>query len=62
MLEVPDSVTADSGAIESGCTYYESVLRELVRVLVGGPGAVEHVRCVARGESVCEWRAEWRRN
>ena len=27
-----------------------------------GAGAVEHVRCVARGEGVCEWRAEWRRS
>jgi len=62
LLEVPDSVTVDSAPGESGCTYYESVLRELVRVLVGGPAAVEHVRCVARGEGVCEWRAEWRRS
>jgi len=62
LLEVPVSVTVDSGPKESGCAYYESVLRELVRTLVGGPGAVEHVRCVARGERVCEWRAEWRRN
>jgi predicted hydrocarbon binding protein len=62
LLEVPDSVTVDSAPKESGCAYYESVLRELVRTLVGGPGAVEHVRCVSRGEGVCEWRAEWRRN
>jgi predicted hydrocarbon binding protein len=62
LLEVPDSVTVDSAPKESGCAYYESVLRELVRMLVGGPGAVEHVRCVTRGERVCEWRAEWRRN
>jgi predicted hydrocarbon binding protein len=61
LLEVPDSVTVDSAPKEGGCTYYEAVLRELVRMLVGGPGAVEHVRCVARGEGVCEWRAEWRR-
>jgi predicted hydrocarbon binding protein len=61
LLEVPDSVTVDSAPKESGCAYYESVLRELVRTLVGGSGAVEHVRCVARGENVCEWRAEWRR-
>ena len=60
MLEVPASVTVDSAPKERGCAYYESVLRELVRLLVGGAGAVEHVRCVARGEGVCEWRAEWR--
>jgi predicted hydrocarbon binding protein len=62
MLEVPASVTVDSAPKERGCAYYESVLRELVRLLVGGAGAVEHVRCVARGEGVCEWRAEWRRS
>ncbi|MFI5248605.1 MAG: hypothetical protein ACHQTF_01475, partial [Gemmatimonadales bacterium] len=50
MLEVPVSVTVDSAPKERGCAYYESVLRELVRLLVGGAGAVEHVRCVARGE------------
>jgi predicted hydrocarbon binding protein len=62
MLEVPVSVTVDSAPKERGCAYYESMLRELVRLLVGGAGAVEHVRCVARGEGVCEWRAEWRRS
>ena len=57
LLEVPDSVTVDSGPKETGCAYYESVLRELVRMLVGGSGAVEHVRCVTRGEAACEWLA-----
>lgn len=61
LLEVPDSVTVDSAPKESGCAYYEAVLRELVQTLVGAPGAVEHVQCVTRGEKVCEWRAEWRR-
>ena len=61
LLEVPHSVTVDSAPKEGGCAYYEAVLRELVQTLVGAPGAVEHVRCVTRGERVCEWRAEWRR-
>jgi predicted hydrocarbon binding protein len=60
VLEVPVSVTLDSAPNERGCAYYESVLRELVRLLVGGTGAVEHVRCTSRGEGTCEWRAEWR--
>jgi predicted hydrocarbon binding protein len=60
VLDVPVSVTLDSAPNERGCAYYESVLRELVRLLVGGTGAVEHVRCVSRGEGTCEWRAEWR--
>jgi predicted hydrocarbon binding protein len=60
LLEVPASVTIDSAPDERGCAYYESVLRELVHLLVGGTVAVEHVRCVSRGEGTCEWRAEWR--
>jgi predicted hydrocarbon binding protein len=60
MLEVPESVTLDSAPRGGGCTYYEAGLRELLRLLVGGTGAVEHVRCASRGEGQCEWRAEWR--
>ena len=60
LLEVPVSVTADSGPRDAGCAYYEAALRELVRLLVGTSGAVEHVRCVNRGEGTCQWRADWR--
>lgn len=60
LLEVPISVTRDAGPRQTGCAFYESILRELTQLLVGGVGAVEHVRCVSRGEATCEWRAEWR--
>ncbi len=60
MLEVPESVTIDTAPRAAGCTYYEAGLRELLRLLIGGAGAVEHVRCATRGEGQCEWRAEWR--
>ncbi|HLA91634.1 MAG TPA: hypothetical protein VJL28_14490 [Gemmatimonadaceae bacterium] len=60
LLDVPVSVTLDASPRLGGCTYYESALRELLQLLVGGVGAVEHVRCASRGESTCEWRAEWR--
>jgi predicted hydrocarbon binding protein len=60
LLEVPSSVTADSASRDIGCAYYESALRELVRLLLGSSGAVEHVRCVNRGEGTCQWRADWR--
>jgi predicted hydrocarbon binding protein len=43
-----------------GCTYYEAAVRELLERLIGSIGAVEHVRCAARGEGTCEWRADWR--
>lgn len=60
LLAVPQSVTLDTAPRQAGCAYYEAVLRELMQLLVGGVGAVEHVRCAGRGESGCEWRAEWR--
>lgn len=60
LLDVSRSVTLDTAPRLAGCTYYESVLRELLQLLVGGVGAVEHVRCSSRGEGTCEWRAEWR--
>jgi predicted hydrocarbon binding protein len=60
MLIVPESVTSDSAPRGTGCAYYEAGLRELLRLLVGSGGSVEHVRCANRGEGQCEWRAEWR--
>lgn len=60
LLVVPKSVTLDTAPRQGGCAYYESALRELMQLLVGGVGAVEHVRCEGRGEGNCEWRAEWR--
>jgi predicted hydrocarbon binding protein len=44
----------------TGCAFYESSLREVLRLLVGSTGAVEHTRCEGRGEGSCEWRADWR--
>lgn len=60
LLVVPESVTLDTTPRLGGCAYYESALRELMQLLVGGVGAVEHVHCASRGQGNCEWRAEWR--
>lgn len=60
MLSVGDSATANTGPKGIGCTFYEASLGELLRLLVDGGGAIEHVRCVERNEGSCEWRAEWR--
>jgi predicted hydrocarbon binding protein len=62
LLEVPTghSVTLNAAPRLAGCTFYEATLRELMQQLMGGVGAVEHVRCASRGEGTCEWRAEWR--
>ncbi len=61
LLEVPHSVTADAAPRAAGCAYYETSLREILRLLTGAASAVEHVRCSARGEGSCQWRAEWSR-
>jgi hypothetical protein len=60
LLEVPRSVTLDTAPSGVGCTYYESMLKELLRRLIGSIGAVDHIRCSSRGEGTDEWRADWR--
>ncbi len=59
-LEVRQSVTLESAPRSVGCAYYEAGLKELLRLLVNSVGGVEHVRCAARGEGACAWRADWR--
>ena len=60
MLEVREPLTLEAAPRSVGCAYYEAGLRELLRLLVNGSGAVEHVSCSARGEGRCTWRADWR--
>ena len=61
LLRVATPFTHDSSPTGAGCTFFESMLKELLRLLVGHEGVVEHVRCAERGEDRCEWRAEWRK-
>jgi hypothetical protein len=60
LLEVPRSITIGTAPGSVGCAYYESSVRELLRLLVGAIGSVEHTRCNSRHEGSCEWRADWR--
>jgi predicted hydrocarbon binding protein len=60
LLDVPQSVTLNTAPAEIGCTYYEAMLRELLRLMIGGVGSVDHVRCAGRGEGTCEWRADYK--
>jgi predicted hydrocarbon binding protein len=60
LLDVPRSVTLNTAPGSIGCAYYEAMLRELLALLIGGVGSVDHVRCAARGEGTCEWRADWK--
>jgi len=60
VLGVKESVTFETAPKGIGCLYYESALRELLKLLVNGGGMIDHVHCRERGEDICEWRAEWR--
>jgi hypothetical protein len=60
LFDLPRSITLGTAPGSVGCTYYESSLRELLLLLIGGIGAVEHTRCSGRAEGTCEWRADWR--
>jgi predicted hydrocarbon binding protein len=60
LLDVPRSVTLNTAPGSIGCAYYEAMLRELLGLLVGGVGSVDHVHCAGRSEGTCEWRADWR--
>jgi predicted hydrocarbon binding protein len=60
LLDVPRSVTLNTAPGSIGCAYYEALLRELLALLIGGVGSVDHVRCAGRGEGSCEWRADWK--
>ena len=60
VLGVKESVTHGTAPRAIGCLYYESALRELLKLLVNGGGMIDHVRCMEKGEDTCEWRAEWR--
>jgi predicted hydrocarbon binding protein len=62
MMEIPASMTVDAAPRSAGCAYYEAFFRELLRLLVGGTGGAEHVRCAGRKEGACQWRAELRRS
>jgi hypothetical protein len=59
ILDVPYSTTVDSAPGRAGCAYYGEFLTELLRLLGTSVGGAEHVRCSARGDGSCEWRAEW---
>ena len=59
LLEVTRPVTTGVSPASGGCVYYESALRELLRLTIGSVGAVEHVQCADRGQGACEWRADW---
>jgi hypothetical protein len=60
LLDVPRSITLGTAPGSVGCTYYEASLREMLLLLIGSIGAVEHIRCNGRGEGTDEWRADWR--
>lgn len=61
VLEVVSPVSADAAPRAAGCGLYEAAFRESLHLLAEADGAVEHVLCRSRGDSRCQWRADWRR-
>ena len=61
IMEIDSSMTVDAAPRAAGCSYYEAFFREILRLLLGGTGAAEHVQCAGRNEGKCQWRADWRR-
>lgn len=61
LLDVASPVSADAAPRGAGCGLYEAAFREALLTLADADGAVDHVMCRARGDSRCQWRAEWRR-
>lgn len=57
-LRIPESVTVNGTTESGGCVYYEQALNDLISALVGPSSHIDHVHCIQRGESACEWRAE----
>jgi predicted hydrocarbon binding protein len=60
LLAVTDSPTAGAAPNSVGCAYFESSLGVILQKLLDTGGRVEHVRCIDRGDGVCQWRADWR--
>jgi hypothetical protein len=55
LIADPPSAAAPPAGV--ACVFYGSALAEILRGLTAFDGALFHVRCRARGESVCEWQA-----
>jgi predicted hydrocarbon binding protein len=61
LLDVKEPVSVDAAPKFAGCGLYEAAFRELLQQLANVDGAVDHVLCRGRGDSSCQWRADWRR-
>jgi predicted hydrocarbon binding protein len=57
-LRVPESEALETDARSDGCAFYEAVLAELFSLMIRASLGPEHIRCVARGDTECEWKAE----
>lgn len=53
IVRLPSSVAARLDPI--ACVLYTGALEELILLYTGGPKALHHARCLARGDEVCEW-------
>ena len=61
LLDIKAPVSVDAAPNFVGCGMYEAAFRESLLLLCGAEGAVDHVMCLGRGDTSCQWRADWRR-
>ena len=57
-VRLPDCPVATLDALGTGCQLYTGAIERIVTGYTGKPTPVEHTRCRARGQPLCEWRAE----
>lgn len=54
---LPDDLPVRATPDGAACAFYAAALAELLRRLLEFEGSMSHVRCRARGDDLCEWRA-----
>ena len=52
ITEPPSARSTPAGV---GCGFYGSAMAEILRAVTDFDGAMFHVRCCSRGDSVCQW-------
>ncbi|HEU5357886.1 MAG TPA: hypothetical protein VFU45_02110 [Gemmatimonadales bacterium] len=55
--QVPAPLGIDDVPEGGACGFYGAAFAELLRALAGFEGAMRHIRCRARGDDQCQWRA-----
>ncbi|MBA2670422.1 MAG: hypothetical protein H0U67_08640 [Gemmatimonadetes bacterium] len=57
-LRIDDTLTARADPGGAACAFYSGALCETIELYTGKRFRVQHVQCVARGDSFCQWQTE----